>query len=870
MADKRRACLQSFGGPPIHRRSCAQVLLGFATVENHSSLQRQWSRSIGPQLEVLEFFPKTYQQTTVVSEDGFVLQKRPETGSYVERYGVKLDNRWVVPYSLALLKTFRAHINVERCNKTHLIKYLFKYTTKGPERRLRLLRLIFLGTIHTRTLLVKTGDQDSEVREYIDCRYLSSHEVVCRMFEFDIHYRTPAVERLAWFSANSTFPHARALTYIEFPTKWGSKKIGRTIYINPSCGELYYLRMLLNVVKGATCYEDLQTVAGHLLPTFKDACQALGLLGDDNEWREALREASLWASATQLCQLFVMIMLFCFFYTYFTDDILNKIRRMLWLPSYKVPEHHLKNHVLVEFDNLFSKNGASMTDHGLPKPDMNLCSKVKNRLLTEELAYDPGELILMNENLVKRLNLEQKHIYDVVIQSSYEGSGQCFFVYGYGGTRKTFLWNAIISRLRSEKLIVLVVASSGVTSLLLPGGRTAHSRFKIPIVIDESSVCDIRRGSFLADIIVQCSLIIWDESPMTHRHCFESLDRSMRDILGKVDSSCFDKVFGGKTVLLGRDFRQVLPVVEGGGRSKTLDASMTNSYLWKHVTILRLTINMRLLAMADSGVSTEQVKEFNDWVLSIGDGTAKGVLPQDILISRSESAIDDIIRCTCPNLEESYYDPNYLGERAIVAPKNDTIDEINSRVLSLIPGHEKEHGNLDLLYPVEFLNSLQFKGIPPHKLVLKIGSPVMLLRNLNQSVGLCNGTCLIVTQLGDRVLEAQIIYGSHIGDKVLLPRIALHVSSTRWPFVLSRRQYPVRLCYAMTINKRQGQTLQNVGLYLPRPVFSHGQQYVVVSRVTSRNGLRILVDDDMDPYHSATLNIVYREVLQSLWLVYPI
>ena len=110
-------------------------------------------------------------------------------------------------------------------------------------------------------------------------------------------------------------------------------------------------------------------------------------------------------------------------------------------------------------------------------------------------------------------------------------------MHGYGGTGKTFLWNAIISRLRSEKLIVLAVASSGVASLLLPGGRTAHSRFKIPIVIDESSVCGIKGGSFLADLILQCSLIIWDEAPMTHRHSFESLDRSMRDILGGVESS---------------------------------------------------------------------------------------------------------------------------------------------------------------------------------------------------------------------------------------------------------------------------------------------------------------------------------------------
>jgi len=89
--------------------------------------------------------------------------------------------------------------------------------------------------------------------------------------------------------------------------------------------------------------------------------------------------------------------------------------------------------------------------------------------------------------------------------------------------------------------------------------------------------------------------------------------------------------------------------------------------------------------------------------------------------------------------------------------------------------------------------------------------------------------------------------------------------ATKWPFVLSRRQFPVRLCYAMTINKSQGQTSQNVGLYLPCLVFSHGQLYVAISRVTSRKGLRILIDDDTDPNTNATQNIVYKEILRSLW-----
>ena len=164
-------------------------------------------------------------------------------------------------------------------------------------------------------------------------------------------------------------------------------------------------------------------------------------------------------------------------------------------------------------------------------------------------------------------------------------------------------------------------------------------------------------------------------------------------------------------------------------------------------------------------------------------------------------------------------------------------------------------------YPNEYLNSLSPPGLPPFQLQLKVGCPIILLRNIAPKIGLCNGTRLRVVKCDERnpfTIEAQIITGEKYGDFVFIPRISLTPSSSELPFHMTRRQFPIRLAYALTINKSQGQSVKYVGIDLRTPVFSHGQLYVALSRCTSFDRISVLLSSDKP---DNTTNIVYPEVL---------
>jgi ATP-dependent DNA helicase PIF1 len=150
----------------------------------------------------------------------------------------------------------------------------------------------------------------------------------------------------------------------------------------------------------------------------------------------------------------------------------------------------------------------------------------------------------------------------------------------------------------------------------LPGGRTAHSRFKIPFNLHESSTCSIPYGSDLALLLQKTRLIVWDEAPMTHRHAFEALDQTLKDLMRGVDRSLEEKPFGGKVIVFGGDFCQILPVVVKGCREDIVGSCLRRSHLWRHVKVMKLKTNMRLLQSTNDPDAIEQ-KKFAKWLLEI-------------------------------------------------------------------------------------------------------------------------------------------------------------------------------------------------------------------------------------------------------------
>ncbi|XP_058756265.1 uncharacterized protein LOC131629500 [Vicia villosa] len=340
----------------------------------------------------------------------------------------------------------------------------------------------------------------------------------------------------------------------------------------------------------------------------------------------------------------------------------------------------------------------------------------------------------------------------------------------------------------------------------------------------DNFTCKVEFNDDVADMLRQTKLIIWDEAPMVHKYAIESLDRNLKDVMSAKKNS--NDVFGGKVVVFGGDFRQILPVVPRGSRSDIVHCAINASYIWNSVEVLTLTRNMRLQT-GSTQTDKNEIAQFSDWLLRIGegrisepnDGTAEIDIPPDILITEFDDPIVAIVNTTYPDFINNFQSVDYLK----INKAGEIRDYYSANSVDKYEIHDPIV--VDILTP-EFLSSLRTSGLPNHHLKLKVGTPIMLMRNKDQSEGLCNGTRLCITKMAAHVLEASIMGGKGLGNL--------------------------------------GQSLDNVGLYIPRDVFTHGQIYVALSRVTTKKGIKILIHDEEKKFKGKTTNVVYKEVFNNI------
>ncbi|KAH9547373.1 hypothetical protein CY35_11G030800 [Sphagnum magellanicum] len=728
-------------------------------------------------------YPKAFTEHTTDTTGSYPTYRRRDDGRTFERGGFAFDNRWVVPYNPYLSLFFNCHINVEVCSSVAAVKYLYKYVYKGHDRA-----QVDVGPVDAAALDGTAPAQPrmrDEIKIYQDGRYVSTSEASHRMYGFDLHKEHPNVVRLGTDVAAilNRNPHTTLTAWFAF------NKTARE-HLNPSAP----LRLALN-----TLYHDFPQIA---------------------TWKKKEKQ---WALRTR------------------TPSLLPVGRMYFVQPS--EGERYFLRFLLHHVPGATSFEDLTCTNRHLQHPTQH--ASFKEACQQRGLLQDDAEWAQCMEEAASMANAScLRALFAALLVFNDVANPLALWERFKEDMAEDFF------TVRAQGRVAIVVASSSIAALLLDGGRTAHSHFKIPVQdLNSTSTCYINRDSDLAALLQAAALIMWDEAVMMHMHVFEAVNRSLQDIMAVINPTFKFLPFGGLVVVFGGDFRQILPVVPRGTRGDVVKAALNRSSIWQHVRVFKLYTNMRmqrLLAQGDAyaQVDATRLQAFADYLQRVGEGVER-VYPSVDLIKEVYGALSSIVEYAARSA--------YIIERAILTPLNENVDALNKLINDTYaftkhdgsPAQHRVyysadsvmHGDQHGIYPTEFLNTLNFPGVPPHELHLQEGCPIILLRNMTN--GLANGTRLIVIQLMQHVIEAEVATG---------------------PF-------PVRPAFAMTINKAQGQTLKMVGIFLPKPVFTHGQLYVAMSRIGCPEGVKMLVTDGWENAHEDapagvyTRNVVYTEVL---------
>ncbi|KAG2902808.1 hypothetical protein PC119_g16072 [Phytophthora cactorum] len=554
-------------------------------------------------------FPKPLSEVTKGNVAGYPVYRRRRRAARVglingKEYDNETINQWVVPYNPYLSQKYNCHINVEVCTAITAVKYLYKYVYKGSDKAVITVEAV-------RGEGNQTQIEPNEILRFLNARYISPVEACMRLLDYSVQGQTHAITQLTIYLENEQMVTFRSsddpavvvtrgkhtmLTrffelcaseapenqvtisalYQDIPKlfRWVRRKryqaaLGRMIHVSPRDMQRFYMRVLLCHRKGPTSFENLRTVDGVTYDSYREAALHAGYLENDSEWVACMTEASQFRMPYQLRQLFATIIVY------------SQVVEVDALLEGNTKEEMVKFHTLKNLNDLLLANGSAIAHfEDLPQlceyPHLVLDSLLQNNIIRRKMEGYSLDVLQETVDQEHLLNDEQRSVYSTIINAvdNPTPGNTLFFIDGPGGTGKSMLLKYILAKVRLSGKIALAVASSDIASLLLMGGRNAHSTFKIPLKLDDTSTCSIFKQSHLKGLIQKASLVIWDEAAMTHRHAFEAVDRSLRDLMDNDDEP-----FGGKVFVLSGDFRQILPVVVRGTPAQTIDACLKSSTL---------------------------------------------------------------------------------------------------------------------------------------------------------------------------------------------------------------------------------------------------------------------------------------------------
>jgi hypothetical protein len=601
-----------------------------------------------------------------------------------------LTNADIVPYNPWLLLKYETHLNVEVCNTVDSVKYIYKYILKGVDQaqasvgdvdlkldeihRYQNYRYLSSGEAVWRMLSFSMGKMHPAVHglqvHLPDQQRVQVPDNDPTAAQAVVAHGAPDTSLRAWFRYNSEFEDARAVLYQNmFDDHLMSKKgkqmngsltytwtrrrhrthsVARMHHVDYSCQEQACLRLLLTTVPGCRSFEDVRTHGGFVHDTFAGAAQARGLLGDDKEFEIILEDLAVSDMPCKLRKMFARFLLFnrvtnpsalfAKFEKEFTSDFRHKLAhrglndldfRVLALKDVQCTLHSRDR----DFDHFCPSLYNELSDAANTGQVERVMSASNHTgipvEIQEETNYDREKMTGLIHECEPNLNRQQLAFYNEV-QLAIQDRGcksRCYFLDAPGGTGKTYLLNLLLAKVRLDNKIALATASTGVAAILLEGGRTLHSRAKVPLICDAHSSCNInvRTKNGLAALWRKVDLLICDEVSMLSRDVLECVDRMLQDLMEN------DLPMGGKTVVFTGDFRQCLPVIPKAGRGEIVAKSFRSSSLYRHFQRYSLTANMRvqrLLAVGDAAHAAAAA-DFSSFLLDLGNGKRDIKLPRD-------------------------------------------------------------------------------------------------------------------------------------------------------------------------------------------------------------------------------------------------